>query len=237
MSTVNDLNNLYADIQSCRLCAKMDKGKSLRLVQAVNITSDVFIISQSLAANQLRCSGVNFFEVSGKLGNTGENLEKFLNEFGRTVYPCWEVRMSNGVVIPKCRRGYLSVYNTEITQCYPGKKETGRGDRRPNDDEIDNCIKQGFLIKEIELIKPKLLLLMGKSSRDSFFQYILNAPYPDSLSNHIFEIVQVGRIPQFQLGNGSMYILPIQHASGANPRFRSMLDNGKLIKLIKEVLE
>lgn len=237
MSKIDELYKLYDDISNCHICPKMNREKLVRMVQAVNSKSDVFIISQSLAANQLRRSGVNFFEVSGKLGNTGGSLERFLNKFDRTVYPYREVRMLNGVVIPKCRHSYLSVYNTEIAQCYPGKKETGHGDRRPESDEIQRCIEQEFLIKEIKLIRPKLLFLMGKSSRDSFFKYILNIPCPDSLSNHISEIVQAERIPQFQLGNGSVYALPIQHGSGANPRFRSILDNGKLIELIREVLK
>jgi len=185
MSKNDELHNLYKNICGCRICSKMDREKSLRLVQAVNPKSDVFIISQSLAANQLRCSGVNFFELSGKLGSTGGSLERFLNKFDRTVYPYQEVRISNSVAIPKCKPGYLSVYNTEITQCYPGKKQVGRGDRTPDSNEIYKCIGQGFLTREIELIKPKLLFLMGKSSRDSFLKHILNVPYPDLLSTHI----------------------------------------------------
>ena len=129
------------------------------------------------------------------------------------------------------------MYNTEIAQCYPGKKKVGYGDKTPENDEIHNCIKQGFLIKEIEMMKPRLLLLMGRSSRNSFFKYILNLPYPDSLSTHISEIVQLGEIPQFHLGNRTVYVLPIQHASGANPQFHKMINNEKLIELIKEVLE
>ena len=238
MKTFTDeLNKLYREIRACHICPEMDLEKALRLTQAVNPKSDVFIISQSLAAKQLRRSGVNFFEVSGKLGNTGNRLERFLNKFNRTVYPYQEVIISNNVTIPKCRPDHLSVYNTEIAQCYPGKEEAGHGDRTPEKEEIHNCIKQGFLIKEIEMIEPRLLLLMGKSSRDSFFKHILNAPYPDSLSTHISEIVQTGEIPQFYLGNRSVYIFPIQHASGANPQFRKIITNAKLIELIKEVLE
>lgn len=233
----DELNKLYREIRACHICPEMDSEKALRLTQAVNPKSDVFIISQSLAANQLRRSGVNFFEVSGKLGNTGNSLERFLNRFNRTVYPYQEVIVSNDVTIPRCSPDRLPVYNTEIAQCYPGREKAGHGDRTPESDEIHNCIKQGFLIKEIEMMKPRLLLLMGKSSRDSFFKYILNLPYPDSLSTHISEIVRLGKIPQFHLGNRTAYALPIQHASGANAQFRKMINNEKLIELIKEVLE
>jgi len=215
----------------------MDPKKTLRLVKAVNQKSDVFIISQALAANQLRCSGVNFFQENGKVGITGKNLEKFLNKFNRTVYPYQEIKLPKDTVIPRCRFEHISVYNTEIAQCYPGKKIEGKGDRQPNIHEITNCINQGFLLKEIELMKPKLLLLMGKLSRDNFFKYILKVNPPSSLSSHISNIVQNRKIPQFPLIGRSIYILPIQHASGANPQFSEMVSNEKLIELINGVLE
>lgn len=215
----------------------MDKEKSLRLVCGVNSEADVFIISQTLAANQLRKSGVNFFQADGRLGKTGTILEPFLNKFHRTVYPQQKVTITGNVTIPNCNPKYKVVYNTEIAQCFPGKNKGGKGDRKPTSIEIRNCIDKGFLIKEITMIKPKLLLLMGKASRDSFFDYVLKAKYPPSLSEHISEIILAGEIPVFSVGNLNLRVLPIQHASGVNPRFRSMMEDDGLIKLIKEVLE
>ncbi|MHA1877872.1 MAG: hypothetical protein ACTSUC_15630, partial [Promethearchaeota archaeon] len=61
------LNELYKEIQNCHVCPQMDKEKASRLVSAVNPESDVFIISQTLAANQVRKSGVNFFQADGRL--------------------------------------------------------------------------------------------------------------------------------------------------------------------------
>ena len=231
------LSELYTNIKECHRCPRMDHEKALRIIQAVNPKSDVFIISQALAKNQLRRSGVNFFKEDGLLGNTGKNLENFLNKFNRTVYPYQEIRLPNGTVIPKCKSGYISVYNTEIAQCYPGKTGGGKRDRPPDDQEITTCLDQRFLVREMEFVDPTLLFLMGKASRDSFFKYILKRPSPPLLSNHISDIVQIGRFPKFTLNNRSMYILPIQHASGANPKFPKMVRDEKLIELIKEVLK
>jgi len=231
------LNELYKDIQNCHICPKMNRMKALRLVDAVNHEADVFIVSQTLAANQIRKSGVNFFQADGRLGNTGARLEQFLNKFNRTVYPPREVTIFNTVKIPICNLRYKSVYNTEIAQCYPGKNNEGKGDRKPNNDEIQNCIDQGFIIKEIMMIKPRLILLMGKASRDSFFDYVLKIRYPSSLTEHISDIAQTGKIPVLSVGNLTLYVLPIQHASGANPGFRSMMDDNRYIKLLREVLE
>jgi len=231
------LHGLYKEIQNCHVCPRMDREKSLRWLDAVSPDSDVFIISQALAENQLRKSGVNFFRTDGSLGSTGSSLEQFLNKFNRTVYPDHEVKISGSLTIPRCNPHYKPVYNTEIAQCYPGKNPTKKGDRKPSGDEIQDCIRKYFLMNEIMIIQPKLLLLMGKASRDSFFDYFLNAAYPPSLSDHISEIIQIGKIPAFVVGGLTLPVLPIQHASGANPRFQSMINDNRLLELIIGVLE
>lgn len=235
-STNCKLNTLYEDISSCHICPNMDKEKVLRLVSVVNLASDVFIISQTLAESQLRRSGVNFFQANGHLGNTGATLEKFFNKFNRTVYPYQRITLQAGVTIPKCHDGYLSVYNTEIAQCYPGKKLGSKGDRPPTNKEIKNCLAKGFLTREIELVKPKLVFLTGKTSRDIFFDQFLRIPFPESLSEHIKIIAENAVVPQLNVGNIIVNVVPIQHASGANPRFYEMVKNTKLIEVIKEVL-
>lgn len=237
MARAHELGKLYKGIEACHVCPGMDKKKALRLVEAVNLVSDVFIISQTLAANQLRISGVNFFQANGQLGNTGEALERFLNQFTRTVYPGKEVKIFSSIIIPKCEVGYVPVYNTEIAQCYPGKKLGRKGDRTPTNEEISTCIAKGFLIRELEVIKPKLVLLMGKASRDSFFEQMLNSSYPTALSVHINNIVYSDTIHQFRIGRVNTCVIPIQHASGANPRFYSMTKDNKLIELIRETLK
>lgn len=231
------LGKLYVDIWRCHLCPRMDREKAMRLIQAVNTESDVFIISQALAANQLRKSGVNFFQADGRLGNTGKSLEVFLNSFGRTIYPQQSVKVPSDAIIFSCTSRHITAYNTEIVQCYPGKKSDGGGDRAPSKREVDRCIGRGFLVRELEIIGPRLLLLMGKASRDTFFDYVLKAEYPQSLTEHIRRIVQNGRVPRFTLGHFGFHVLPIQHASGANPRFHHMLQDCRVTELIKEVLD
>lgn len=231
------LQELYKNIQNCHVCPAMDKKKSLRLIDAADSGSDVFIVSQALAENQLRKSGVNFFQADGRLGSTGFFLERFLNKFNRTVYPHQEVKISGSVTIPSCNPEYKSVYNSEIAQCYPGKNEFKQSDRKPSEDEILRCKSQGFLANEIRFFRPKLLLLMGKASRDGFFNYFLDVKVDNSLSQHISGIVQSGKIPEFMIGNISLPVLPIQHASGANPRFHSMMNDNRLVEIIIEVLE
>jgi uracil-DNA glycosylase len=228
------LEQLYLHIQTCHLCPEMDREKKLRRIDAVNARSDVFIISESLAERQLRKSGVNFFQADGELGDTGRNLEKFLRKFKRTVYPPSEVSLPSGVVIPKADDGFVPVYNTESAQCFPGKVNGIKRD--PTDFEIETCWKQDFLIEEIRSLEPVLLLLMGRKSRDAFFRFALEQKYPPSLTEHIRKIVESGKIPVYKIGSADIYVLPIQHASGANPSFFKMLDDEKIICLIRNVL-
>ena len=205
---MDELKKLYTKIHNCHICPAMDREKALRDIKRTNLNADVFVVSQALAGNTLRKSGINFYNQDGTIGNTGKQLEKFLNTFDRTVNP----------ESTKC------VYNTEIAQCYPGKAKKGWGDRKPSDQEMRNCLK--FLIQEIELIKPKIILLMGKSSRDAFYKYILNNENYPPFSEQVGSLDTYNDIP----------VVPIQHASGANPRFSRMLKDTSLVNKIDEIL-
>ncbi len=232
------LEKLYHEIHSCHICCPpMDPFKALRLTDAVEPNIDVFIVSQALAEKQLRKSGVNFFNEGGILGDTGKRLELFLNRFNRTVYPTKAVTLDRGTMIRKANASLISVYNSEITQCFPGKIEGKKGDRVPTAKEIGTCLGQNFLKREIALIKPKLLLLMGNVSRIEFYNYFNGTCGTGGLQVHMDNIVKSGSIPTHQIGETSVSVLPIQHASGVNPAFNRMLKNDALIGLIRSVLE
>ena len=235
MNSRFELEKLYHEIHACHICPAMDPIKAPRRIEAIDLRIDVFILSQALAEGQLRRSGVNFFTETGRLGNTGRNLEKFLNQFNRTVFPPRAVHLNNGNFVPRANAQFGSVHNTELTQCFPGKR-ANRGDRAPTATEIAACLGQNFLVREIALIKPKLILLMGDKSRKAFFKMLLGEPRKDSLQAHLGRIVASGRIPIYQIGEVKVAVLPIQHASGANPNFYGMLTNNPLIQLIRSVL-
>ena len=226
------LANIYNDIYHCHICPKMDPFKEKRNLSAVSQKTKVFIISQALAEKQLRISGVNFFTSDGILGSTGKQLEKFLNTFNQTVFPPNDIILKNGSVINQGDLNKISVYNTEITQCFPGK--VAKGDRKPEPIEIKNCLDKNFLFREIQIIKPKLLLLMGRLSIVTFYKYILRENVNTSTNEMIDDIVRKGIIPKYVLGEHKIGFLPIQHASGLNPQYHKMLKNFEFIKLIKE---
>jgi uracil-DNA glycosylase len=235
MRMMEKLEELYNDIHNCRVCPGMAREKEARLIGTVDISSDVFIVSQAPARNQSRRSGISFFQPNGNLGSTGRRLEEFLNRFGRTVFPAKETYTLKNFPVSKARRGLLPVYNTEIVQCYPGKK--GRGDRPPSDAELEACLEKGFLEKEINLIKPRLVLLLGHVTRSAFYRYLLHEACPFRLSDHLNDILNRKQIPKHIIGNHETFILPIFHSSGVNPWFNNMAENNRLINLITESLK
>lgn len=231
------LSQIYGEIASCHICPNMDTEKAKRKIESVDIESDVFIVSQAVAAKQLRKTGVNFFQDTGKLGSTGRNLETFLNKFTRTLYPPWEVALNSDLTISARLPQYRSAYTTDITHCYPGRNRRKKGDRAPIPAEMRACLEQRYLLREIELLRPRLILLMGKQSRNAFFQYMLHLDFPRSLRNHISSVIEAGIIPSYTLDTLDVHLLPIQHASGLNPLFLSMATNDRLVDMIKEILE
>lgn len=52
------------------------------------------------------------------------------------------------------------IYFTAVARCYPGRNPKGSGDRVPSGAEIENC--RPFLSAEVKLLKPRLILAVGK---------------------------------------------------------------------------
>lgn len=225
------LRALYKEAQSCKVChsapgclIEEDIKRVARIVDARSIESEVFVVGQALGEHTQRLSGLPYTEEGGALSLTGKGLDNWLRLFGYTIGSM------------DSSREYRYVYSSDIVQCFPGKKVTDKGDRPPTAQEITNCIDRGYLLREMELVNPQLVILMGKASRDGFYEHVLGARYPASLSAHIDEAVEKGRIQVYKVGKANLAILPMQHPSGANPRFNCMKGNAKLIELVKGVL-
>jgi hypothetical protein len=230
------LKSIYSRIHLCHVCPHMDKEKGLRRIDAVDSGMDTFVVSQALAETTLRKTGVNFFGLNGTPGNTGRQLERFLALFSRTIFPAREIILENGIRIPARSAQLKTVYNTEVAQCFPGKKTNGNGDREPSDTEVLSCKQERFLEIELTLIKPRLVILMGRQARNNFYDHYINERHPEKLGDHIEAIVMERKLPQAKLGDHNFFVCPIQHASSANPRFAAMLKNTVLVALIAEVL-
>jgi len=218
MDKKEKLQFIFNEIYNLNICGK-DPLKVHRDISKTNINSKVMIIAEAMAPEQVRLSGVNYFFKDGTIGNTGKSFEKFLNKFEYTVYPDK----------PNC------VYHTEIVHGFPGYeiKNGKKYIRRPTKKEIQLSIASGILQNEIEIVQPKLILLMGNTAYQSFYTYFLGIKPKDNLTKEIREISNTKKFKRYM----DIPMIPIQHSSGANPRFRQMLENKSLISLIKKILD
>jgi uracil-DNA glycosylase len=108
------------------------------------------------------------------------------------------------------------IYMAAVCRCFPGKKATG-GDRVPSPKEIQNC--SAWLESEIEILKPRLILPVGKLAIEQF----LPLQKLDAM---------VGRLFETEFAGHKLDVVPLPHPSGASPWHR--MEPGKT--LLKKAL-
>lgn len=108
------------------------------------------------------------------------------------------------------------VYLTSLTRCFPGKSPSGNGDRPPSRAEIALCRR--FLEREFELIRPSVVLLVGKMAIDAFLgkQPLVNT---------------VGRV--FDMDQRRF--LPLPHASGVSRWLNEPANRARLDQALAEL--
>lgn len=166
-----------AKLSTCRLCPRMQRP----VVVGRPVASRVILVGQA----------------------PGDKEPKFGRPFawtaGRTLFKWFQEAL--GWTEDETRE---RIYFAAVCRCFPGKKETG-GDRVPSDDEIANC--QRWLAAEIELLRPALVLPVGKLA---ITQFMPPAPL-NNIIGQAFPIVYRGH---------AMDCIPLPHPSGASPWHR-----------------
>jgi uracil-DNA glycosylase len=92
---------------------------------------------------------------------------------------------------------HREVYISALTRCDPGKHPRGNGDRKPSPAEQELC--RPFLVRELELIRPRAILLVGGMAIAAFLG-------PARLEDVIGGYVE----------RGGVYLLPLPHPSGVS---------------------
>jgi len=182
-----ELETLAADILACRACVLAGHlERANPIPPAILAQSPIVLIGQAPGAIT-DARGYHF------AGPAGRFLEQWLERAG---FP----------------PGYFRehVHLTSLTRCFPGKSPSGHGDRAPSPAEVALC--RPFLDRELELLRPKLVLLVGKLAIDVF---VGKQPLTST----------VGRVFE---RDGRVY-LPLPHASGVSrwlndPAHRALLD-------------
>ncbi len=91
-----------------------------------------------------------------------------------------------------------SQYMTSVTKCYPGRANSGSGDRVPSRVEQELC--RTYLEREIALVNPQVIIPIGRLAINLFF----------SKSKKLTEII--GR----EVDVDGRAVVPLPHSSGAS---------------------
>ena len=124
-----------------------------------------------------------------------EGGKPFAGRAGKTLFR-WLERA--GVDELTARR---RIYIAAITRCYPGPSPSGRGDRVPSNVEQEACSQ--WLDAELDLIRPKLLILVG---RLAIARFLPNLPLAEL----------VGRAHDVTYRAVNATAIPLPHPSGAS---------------------
>ncbi len=216
------IQQLQAEMRQCRLCAAAGHDIVPGAVFSGGAAASVMLIGQA--------PGVTEVEARRPFNaGSGRRLFQWLEAAG------WEEAAF--------RRWH---YMTAVTKCYPGKGSGGKGDRVPSAAEQALC--RPFLDREIALVQPRLMILVGKLAIGLLFprsaplrDLIGRAVYfpPESLSNPVqFDLAAGVSISRFGGESGGRYVLPLPHPSGASlwpnkPANRRLIDQA--VALLDEI--
>ncbi|HEY8205901.1 MAG TPA: uracil-DNA glycosylase family protein [Myxococcaceae bacterium] len=130
---------LHQELDACTRCPAMIGP----VVHGPPVKSPVFLIGQAPGARE------------GELGRP------FAWTAGKTLFRWFEQAL--GVSEETFR---AKVYMAAVARCFPGKEKKG-GDRKPDAGEIERC--RTFLEREIQILRPKLLLPVGTMAIEQVF--------------------------------------------------------------------
>ncbi len=133
---MDSLTQLQTEMRACRLCYEAGHAIVPGAVFRGSAGAEVMLIGQA--------PGVTEVEAKRPFNaGSGTRLFQWLGEAG------WDEGEFRG-------RQYM----TAVTKCYPGKDtKSGKGDRVPSPAEQALC--RPFLEREIALVKPKVMILVG----------------------------------------------------------------------------
>ena len=168
-----------AELHACRKCPRMASAP----VSGPPVRSEVMLVGQAPGVRE------------PQLGRP------FAWTAGKTLFRWFEEACGFGEDVFRA-----SIYMAAVCRCFPGKHPKGSGDRVPDDEEIGNCAP--WMSREIELLRPKLVIPVGKLAIGQFVA-------AEKLSEVIGQ-----RIP-LERGGVKFDVIALPHPSGASTWHRT----------------
>lgn len=171
---LSSLDQLHDSLHACRLCLEAGYDIFPRAIFSGGMGARIATIGQAPGITE-KDAGRPFN------AGSGTRLFKWLGEAGINEDRFRETQ-----------------YMTSVTKCYPGRANSGSGDRVPTSAEQELC--RPYLDKEIELIDPQLIIPIGRLAINLFF------PKSQPLA----------RLIGTQKQQDGRWIIPLPHPSGAS---------------------
>jgi uracil-DNA glycosylase len=183
---------LQQRIRSCRLCQEHGYIRQAHPIVSGRATDRILVIGQAPGHRSI-AKDLPFSGPGGRI------LQKWLEQAG---FP----------------PGYLHehTYLSSLTHCDPGRNLRGNGDRRPSLQEVALC--RPFLEAELQLLHPKVVLLVGTMAIEAFFGKV-----------RLEDIIGT-----FEERDG-MLLLPLPHPSGVS-RWLNDPDHLELLRRALKIL-
>lgn len=159
MDKVDELRKLYQEIIQCTNChPNVYPSRVPRRVLENSLNSEIVLMAQAPGKSGVRISGVHWNKEDGTLTKGGSFLDKQLALINYSV----NIR-NNAMPRP---------YTTNVLQCWTGRARDvkRKRDREPEGMELEYCAK--WWRKELEIIQPKIIVLLGAPAIDCFSQVI-----------------------------------------------------------------
>jgi len=168
------MNALYTQLRSCRLCLEAGHDIFPRAITSGGLGARLMTIGQAPGITE---------KEAGRPFNAGSGtrLFKWLGEAG--IEETWFRNTQ---------------YMTSVTKCYPGRANSGSGDRVPSRAEQSLC--RPYLDQELVLIDPQVIIPIGRLA--------INLFYPTNLS--------LTKIIGTQKQVDGSWVVPLPHPSGAS---------------------
>ena len=164
--------NILTEVKSCQKCKTIIGYKKFPITSHGKTDSEFMLVSEAPGKKSIDTE--NKSEIKYWMGAGGKILRLCFTDTDKNLEDIF--------------------YLTDIVKCWPNEKNENR---TPNETEILNC--SSFLKREIESLKPKLILSFGKKSSE----YLLNKEINLKKSH--------GKIYDF---NNNTKILVMYHPSG-----------------------
>jgi uracil-DNA glycosylase len=200
------LHVLYSEIAEWG--KNYDPESAPRRVDAVNTEAALVIVAEAYARSTVRVTGVNWYDARGALGNAGRALEVALNCVGQTVAPPSPVKLP-GAEIAGAAPGLTSVYTTDVFPCYP----TQGG--HPSVSQVRDAIEGGYLRRELGIVRPRVILLLGAYAHQAFYQHLLGHSSAPSVTSAFSSLRPGAMLNRYE----GAVVLSWLHPSGASPAY------------------